>query len=82
MTEEMNNEYIKMLRKNIPELDIALHINKSNVEHIEFLENKIIELENKMTEDEIQDVEVTCCNVEITQEIKDNGLCPKCLELI
>ena len=33
-----------------------------------------------MTEDEIQDVEVTCCNVEITQEIKDNGRCPKCLE--
>ena len=26
-----------------------------------------------MTEDERQDVEVTCCNVEITQEIKDNG---------
>ena len=24
----------------------------------------------------------TCCNVEITQEIKDVGLCPKCLEHI
>ena len=35
-----------------------------------------------MTEDEIQDVEVTCCNVEITQEIKEVGLCPKCLEHI
>ena len=38
------------------------------------------EQEEEMTEDEIQDVEVTCCNVEITQEIKDNGRCPKCLE--
>ena len=38
------------------------------------------EREKEMTEDEIQDVEVTCCNVEITQVIKDNGRCPKCLE--
>ena len=68
---------IKTLRKIIPELDLALHINKSNLEHIEFLENKIIELENKMKEEE---VEYTCCGVEITQEIKDNDLCPKCLE--
>jgi len=35
-----------------------------------------------MLEDEKQDVEVTCCNVEITQEIKEVGLCPKCLEHI
>tara|TARA_R110000751_G_scaffold287300_1_gene391963 strand:+ start:593 stop:766 length:174 start_codon:yes stop_codon:yes gene_type:complete len=35
-----------------------------------------------MLEDETQDVEVTCCNVEITQEIKEVGLCPKCLEHI
>ena len=52
MKEEMpgfdNEEYIKMLRKNIPQLDMALHINKSNVEHIEFLENKLIEIENKL----------------------------------
>ena len=39
----MNNEYMEMLRKNIPQLDMALHINKSNLEHIEFLENKLIE---------------------------------------
>jgi hypothetical protein len=26
--------------------------------------------------------EVTCCNIEITQEIKDIGLCPECLEHI
>ena len=38
---------LELLRKNIPELDIALHINKSNLEHIEFLENKIIELEKR-----------------------------------
>jgi len=24
--------------------------------------------------------EVTCCNVEITEEIRDNNLCPICLE--
>ena len=35
-----------------------------------------------MTEEEKQteEVEYTCCGVEITQEIKDNDLCPKCLE--
>jgi len=33
--------------------------------------------EEKQTEEE---VEYTCCGVEITQEIKDNDLCPKCLE--
>lgn len=30
--------------------DIFLHINKSNLEHIEFLENKITELETKLNE--------------------------------
>ena len=75
----MNEEYMEMLRKRIPQLDIALHINKSNVEHIEFLENKIIELEKNMKEEEI---EYTCCGVEITQEIKEVGLCPTCLEHI
>ena len=48
MPEFDNEEYIKILRKNIPQLDMALHINKSNVEHIEFLENKLIEIENKL----------------------------------
>ena len=33
-------------------------------------------------QDETEEVEVTCCNVEITQEIKEVGLCPKCLEHI
>ena len=31
----------------------------------------------KETEEEI---EYTCCNVKITQEIKDNNRCPICLE--
>jgi hypothetical protein len=31
----------------------------------------------KMTEEEI---EYTCCGVEITDEIRDNDLCPICLE--
>ena len=39
---------IELLRKNIPELDIALSINKSNLEHIEFLENKVIQLEKNL----------------------------------
>ena len=47
----MNNEYMDILRKNIfPQLDMALHINKSNLEHIEYLENKVIELKNKLKE--------------------------------
>jgi len=35
--------------------------------------------EPKETEEEI---EYTCCGVEITTEIRDNNLCPKCLEHI
>ena len=48
MTEEMNEEYMQMLRERIPQLDMALHINKSNLEHIEFLENKVRELEKNL----------------------------------
>ena len=48
MTEEMNKEYMEMLRKNVPQLDMALHINKSNVEHIEYLENKLLKTEKKL----------------------------------
>ena len=33
-------------------------------------------------ENETEEVEYTCCNVEITQEIKDAGICPTCLEHI
>jgi replication fork clamp-binding protein CrfC len=81
MTEEMNKEYLQMLRKRIPEFDMAMHINKSNVEHIEYLENKVIELERLIDNIE-REIEYTCCGVEITGEIKDIGLCPKCLEHI
>ena len=51
MTEEINKEYMEMLRNNIPQLDMALHINKSNLEHIEFLENKIIDLEKNLIDE-------------------------------
>ena len=50
MKEEMNEEYMDMLRENLPQLDMALHINKSNLEHIEYLENKVIKLKNKLKE--------------------------------
>ena len=61
------------------ELQIALHINKSNLEHIEFLEKKVLDLQ--IIIDNVKSaVDYTCCGVEITQEIYDNGLCPKCLE--
>ena len=49
--EEMNDEYMEMLRQRIPQLDMALHINKSNIEHIEFLENKIIALEKNLIDE-------------------------------
>jgi hypothetical protein len=39
MTEELNNEYIEMLRKNIPQLDIALHINKSNCQKLDWYDD-------------------------------------------
>ena len=44
----MNKEYMEMLRNNIPQLDMALHINKSNLEHIEYLENKLLKTEKKL----------------------------------
>ena len=31
---------------------------------------------------EEEEIEYTCCSVEITEEIKDNNLCPVCLEHI
>ena len=45
---------IELLRKIIPELDIALHINKSNVEHIEYLENKVMELEKNLKKNKLK----------------------------
>jgi len=29
-----------------------------------------------------EEVKFTCCNIEITDDIKDIGRCPKCLENI
>ena len=51
MTEEMNEEYMQQLIKRIPQLNMALHINKSNLEHIEFLENKVRELEKNLIDE-------------------------------
>ena len=77
MTEEMNEEYMQMLRERIPQLDMALHINKSNVEHIEFLENKIIDLEKNLI-DEYQYINnlthitgIECIEEYTTSMIKD-----------
>ena len=53
----MNNEYMEMLRKNIPQLDMALHINKSNVElldwydfFIDYIQENNINLYNQACE--------------------------------
>lgn len=71
----MNNEYMEMLRKNIPQLDMALHINKSNLEHIEFLENKLIE-EMEYIYNLTQITGIECIEEYTTQIIKElkNGL--------
>ena len=74
MNEEMNKEHTGMIQ-------IALSINKSNLEHIEFLENKVIELETLIDNME-REIEYTCCGDEITQEVKEIGICPTCLEHI
>ena len=72
---------IELLRQNIPELDIALHINKSNVEHIEFLEKKVLRLQ--IIIDNVRNaIEYTCCGDEVTQEVKETGRCPSCKENI
>ena len=41
--------------------------------------DKIIQ---EIEDDEEENEHYTCCNVEITDEIRDIGLCPKCLEHI
>ena len=43
----------------------------------DILDNEGDVMEHECLEEE---TEYTCCGVEITQEIKDNDLCPKCLE--
>ena len=70
----MNKEHTGMIQ-------IALNINKSNLEHIEFLEKKILDLQ--IIIDNVKSaVDYTCCGDEITQEVKDIGICPTCLEHI
>ena len=70
----MNKEHTGMIQ-------IALSINKSNLEHIEFLEKKILDLQ--IIIDNVKSaVDYTCCGDEITQEVKDIGICPTCLEHI
>lgn len=45
----MNEENMQMLRNRlVPELNIALNINKSNLEHIEHLENKLLKTEKRL----------------------------------
>ena len=39
---------------NETKLQIALHINKSNLEHIEYLENKVMELEKKLKKNKLK----------------------------
>ena len=74
MNEEMNKEHTGMIQ-------IALSINKSNLEHIEFLEKKILDLQ--IIIDNVKSaVDYTCCGDEITQEVKEIGICPTCLEHI
>jgi len=41
---------------------------------------EVIKKLKKMKEEE--EIEYTCCNVEITQEIKETGRCPSCSENI
>ena len=74
MKEEMNKEHAGMIQR-------ALGINKSNLEHIEFLENKVIELETLIDNME-RETKYTCCGDEITQEVKETGRCPSCSENI
>jgi hypothetical protein len=74
MNEEMNKEHTGMIQ-------IALSINKSNLEHIEFLEKKVLDLQ--IIIDNVRSaIDYTCCGDEITQEVKETGRCPSCSENI
>ena len=50
--------------------EIAREISKSNDPD---------KIDSKVASEE-QEIEYTCCNIEITDEIRDNDRCPKCLE--
>tara|TARA_R110000851_G_scaffold86327_5_gene187451 strand:+ start:7765 stop:8403 length:639 start_codon:yes stop_codon:yes gene_type:complete len=43
--------HLHITNNDTPQLDIALHINKSNLEHIEFLENKVKELQKNLIDE-------------------------------
>jgi hypothetical protein len=45
----------------------------SNIEEVDKVILEILEEE---------EIEYTCCGIEITDEIRDNNLCPVCLEHI
>jgi len=53
---------------------------------IKEFENWLDEMTNSFAEEpmfntkEEEKIEITCCGIEITDEIRDNDLCPKCLE--
>ena len=42
----------------------------------------LLEFKRADSQEEEEEIEHTCCGVEITEEIKDNELCPVCLEHI
>tara|TARA_R110002020_G_scaffold437868_1_gene648205 strand:+ start:105 stop:275 length:171 start_codon:yes stop_codon:yes gene_type:complete len=51
-------------------------LEKNELSNLEEVDKVILEI---LEEEEI---DYTCCNVEITEDIKDIGLCPICLEHI
>ena len=77
---------INELRKAIPELDMALHINESNLKKLEWYELYLSyvkkhssNLHNKASDYAYDgDAEYSCCGVDITDY--DIKMCPKCKE--
>ena len=37
---------------------------------------------SQVENDNIEEIQYTCCGVEIKDEVEDMGICPKCLEHI
>ena len=37
---------------------------------------------SQVEDDNIEEIQYTCCGVEIKDEVEDMGICPKCLEHI
>jgi len=96
--EEYLIDQLKELISAKSNLEIALHINKSNIEliewndyFIEYIEKKHLNEYNNARDyvnkkihigEEKEEDKFTCCGIEITGEIEDVGLCPECLEHI